>query len=220
MRLGKIKNNTDKIFQELKKSGNINVVSVKEIKGGSVVKFHLTGQVEVKNKHYILDHYIMFFVPVDFPKRLPIIKEYKNSRIPLDYGHMNADGSFCLATDFDLYTILQKSKHNISKYIDIIAQFIGIYEYYKSYGIYPYGDRAHGLSGIFQGYKDFFEIQDDISLVSIFNYDKLSNKLKNKSCYCGSSQKLKNCHWRKLQIIFNNPHLKKQYLKDRRRLKK
>ena len=93
--------------------------------------------------------------PKNYPQEFPITFDVDNK---ITYDHKFTDGKLCLATEIDIIANLRYSK-NISDYIEkfLIPYFIS-FEYWKETGIDIFGDRSHGIEGIFESLKEFLEL--------------------------------------------------------------
>jgi hypothetical protein len=102
-------------------------------------------------------------LPQRYPLEFPIVKDIDNV---IHYDHVYTDGTLCVATMFDLQLKLQRS-HCISDYFEyfLIPYFIS-YEYWKKTGVDIFGDRTHGIYGVFESLQDHFGIsKKDIYLL-------------------------------------------------------
>lgn len=96
--------------------------------------------------------------PMDYPKTLPLTFDVENI---ITYDHKCENGSLCLATEIDMIAKLHESK-NISDYIEnfLIPYFIS-YEYWKKYQTDIFGDRSHGIFGLFESLRDFLDLPNE-----------------------------------------------------------
>lgn len=96
-------------------------------------------------------------LPINYPDSLPQVKEldgkYANE-------HLLDNGDLCVATEFDQIIQLCKSK-TIRDYFDkfLIPYFIS-FKYKEERGYYIFGDRKHGIEGIYQSLADYFNLLD------------------------------------------------------------
>ena len=118
-----------------------------------------------------------------------------------------------MGTDIDIRRKI-KPNYSLSKYITLIAQFLGTYEYYQRYKNFPFGDREHGNLGIIESYKEIFNVTTNQQVSILMQIGKLKNKYKNQKCPCNSNLKFKNCHWNTLNSIVSNPLERSQMKRD------
>lgn len=131
------------------------------------------------------------------------------------FPHRYKNGELCLATSFDM------RKHFLSRFDliqwmeDFVEPYYYSYSYYKQFGVYPFGDRSHGGSGILQSYQDYFEELDMDTLASILLQIKENDSYRGHHlCFCGSKKKMRNCHGNKIIWFYNNSTLRKQLSDD------
>jgi len=73
---------------------------------------------------------------------------------------------------------------------------------------FPQGEYSHGDNGIYESYCDFFEINNKEKIITGIKM-ALNKNQRNTYCFCGSKEKLKNCH---LQKVINLKALGKDKL--------
>lgn len=136
---------------------------------------------------------IELVVPRDFPLALPTVKELSDC-IDASYPHRYPNGYLCLASDLEL-------KMHISKYQDIsifidkyVIPYFYTYKYYKEYGIYPYGERSHGVMGNLEYLKDLFCVDNWKQVFDIIVFIIQSTYRGHLLCPCGSGKRIRNCH--------------------------
>jgi hypothetical protein len=123
--------------------------------------------IEAKYKDIILDiaPKLIILIPYDYPNKIPLVFETENK---IDSEHKLSNGALCVATEFDLLIQLYNSK-NISDYFQkfLIPYFISYYGWLK-YNTIVYGERTHGVEGIYQSISEYFCIDNNRSLVNNF----------------------------------------------------
>ncbi|MBL1146538.1 MAG: hypothetical protein HND56_05165 [Pseudomonadota bacterium] len=162
---------------------------------------------QLKNFEPIRETYqlkITFFA--DYPKSLPIVQE-TTRRIPrtADY-HTYEDGSFCLGSDINLKSILFEDP-SVQGFVErVLAPFLYSISYKIKHDIYPFGDLAHGESGLIDDYQRLFNVNGKLAVLSVLaalgKRKRDANKL---PCPCGCRARLGECdfrfeleRWRKL----------------------
>lgn len=119
------------------------------------------------------------------------------------YCHKYKDNRLCLATNIDL--VISNSENNslVMFCKEYIEQYFFIYEYYTTYGFFPYGDRAHDLEGIKSSYKEITGIKDDLNLIRFLLQicRKEFHYRGHLPCPCGSSERTRNCHPKILKLM-------------------
>ena len=98
-------------------------------------------------------------VSVDFPNTLPVVREL-TEKIDRNYPHLYTNGQFCLASNLELKIYFLKNK-NIATFVDdYIIPYLYTYCYYEKYGVYPYGERSHGIMGDLEYLKELLNVDD------------------------------------------------------------
>lgn len=178
------------------------------------VLFDFDAYVNINGANLNIDYKIHLEIPKNYPVELPVVFEAGEKRVK-KFPHINNDnrGTFCLGTEFDIKRKI-KPDYSLSNYITLIAEFLGTYVYYSKYGTFPYGERGHGSLGIFETYKEIFNVSTNQQVLNLMQVDKLSNRVRNINCPCNSRLKFKNCHWSTLYSIISNPIELEQMKKD------
>lgn len=192
----------------------IKIIDFKEQKESISVLFYFDAKVLINGANFLIDSKVQLEIPKNYPVELPIVFEVGEKRIT-NFPHINPDkkGTFCLGTEIDIRRKM-KPNYSLSKYISLVAEFLGTYEYYSKYDVFPYGDRGHGNLGILETYKEIFNVTNSQQVLNLMQTDKLKNKYRNKECPCGSELKFKYCHWNTLKTIFSNSLEYSQMKKD------
>ncbi|HDM9223968.1 TPA: SEC-C domain-containing protein, partial [Listeria innocua] len=200
-----------KIFNSI---DGVKITSFVDNKKSITILFYFDARVLINGANFLIDYRLRIDIPKNYPLNLPQVFEYEEKQIN-NFPHINSDsnGTFCLGTDLDIRRKL-KPDYSLSKYISLIAEFLGIYEYYKKYNVFPYGDRSHGKMGILETYKEIFNVTTSQQVTSLMQITKLKNGSRNKKCPCNSGMKFKDCHWNIMNTIFSNPLELSQMKKD------
>lgn len=137
-----------------------------------------------------------------------------NKVIKKSYPHMYNDRRLCLATDMEQYIYLKENKSIclwIKKYVE---SYFFSYEYYKRYGIYPFGEYSHGIKGLDEYFAEYFKLED-INVNNrrnIIEYIFLNKYRGHNYCPCGSLKKIRDCHKNLILSAINDKYY--QFLKD------
>lgn len=73
-----------------------------------------------------------------------------------------------------------------------VESYFFSYEYYKRYGIYPFGEYSHGIKGLDEYFAEYFKLED-INVNNrrnIIEYIFLNKYRGHNYCPCGSLKKL------------------------------
>ncbi|KRN70247.1 ubiquitin-conjugating enzyme E2 variant [Carnobacterium maltaromaticum] len=202
------------VKNQLNSLNGIKIISFTEKDQSIIVLFNFDANVAINGANFLIDNKIHLEIPKQYPTKLPIVYEAGEKKIT-NFPHINPDnkGTFCLGTDIDIRRKI-KPNYSLSKYITLIAQFLGTYEYYQRYKNFPFGDREHGNLGIIESYKEIFNVTTNQQVSNLMQIGKLKNKYKNQKCPCNSNLKFKNCHWNTLNSIVSNPLERSQMKRD------
>lgn len=141
-------------------------------------------------------------VPMDFPLSFPKVKELSNY-IDRNYSHIYQNGQFCLASDLELKMFFSQNA-DICDFIDkYVIPYLYTYRYYEEYGVYPYGERSHGIIGDLEYLKDLFEVDDWGQVLNIILFVVQSPYRGHLSCPCESGKRIRNCHGDILKKVIN-----------------
>lgn len=155
---------------------------------GEVVLNHMYDDIRMTGKFNI-----DIMVPRDFPLALPAVKEISN-RIDKTYPHQYAEGYLCLASNLDLKMHFRQDK-DISSFVDkYIIPYFYTYRYFEEYGIYPYGERSHGVMGDLEYLKDLLCVMNWNQVFNIMEFVIQSSYRGHVRCPCGSEKRLRDCH--------------------------
>lgn len=146
------------------------------------------------NDVHIIDEFsVSILVPDSYPNILPTIKETAN-KIEKDYPHINLDNTLCLTTDIEMQLELGESI-TIKRWIeDYVKPYFFSYCYYKRYGVFPFGERRHGIYGYIDFFKEYFKLEDIQACFKILHYICTKGYRGHDLCPCGSGKNIRNCH--------------------------
>lgn len=169
----------------------------------------------IEGELYVNRQYDSFWVNRKFQIKIELNKENvffskvydKEGYIKRTYAHVNPSGAFCLATEIDLLLDSIKDDSLVAFCRDFIEPFLFSYEYYKSYGVYPFEDRTHGNKGVLESYMEITKINDERKLLT-FLYALIKNISQygnHAFCPCGSGKKIRACHKSFVQALLYEP---------------
>ncbi len=132
------------------------------------VEFRGRFVIQARYKDVIVDSApkLRIILQKNYPDTLPIVYELDGK---IESEHKLNDGALCVATEFDLRIQLCKS-NSLEDYIlkFLIPYFIS-YKSWKDSGNFIFGERKHGVEGIYQSISDFFSLkQTNRELISKF----------------------------------------------------
>lgn len=138
---------------------------------------------------------------------LPYVIDIGN-QVDKNYSHRYVNGQLCLETDsaIRIYFI---NGFNLEIWLrDFVEPYYFSYEYYQRYGVFPFGERAHGISGILQTYGEYFNELDQVKVFKLMKFIQFGRYRGHLPCPCGSGRKTRSCHGQFIQNFFKNDNLK------------
>lgn len=152
------------------------------------------------------------YIPFNSNK-LPYVKD-DNNEILRTYPHIYSNGILCLETD----TKIRLRFINGFNFLEWIEEYVELYflsyEYYQTYGVYPFGERNHGWVGILETYMEVLDCNDMISTLYLMNYISKKKYRGHLLCPCKSGKKIRNCHGDKMINFYKDYKMKSIFRDD------
>ena len=111
-----------------------------------------------------------------------------------NYQHYYSNGTLCLATDSQIRLRFIDGFDLIAWMEEFVETYFFSYEYYRCYGSFPFGDRAHGQRGVIQTYQDIFKTDDLRSTLKLMAHIMISPYRGHQLCPCASGKRVRDCH--------------------------
>ena len=169
-------------------------------------KFRVTGDFDIINDNTgaIIETYgLKIELPVSFTKLiLPRVTEITNKIPRHPDRHVYENGIFCLGTPLSEYLICREGI-SFRKFLEeILRPFLAtqLAITRKWLTTFPQGEYGHGADGIYESYCDFFETKNRNRIITGIKIAMGKNQ-SNKSCFCDSGKKLKNCHRAQIETL-------------------
>jgi hypothetical protein len=149
-----------------------------------------------------IDHFeICIIVRRNFPRSEPIVFE-TGKRIPKTVDrHCYADGACCTGV-WDEW----RAKHNrptLETFLEgPVRNYFLSQIYFEIHGSWPFGERSHGIAGIWEACADLLEVKNDPKL--ILRYLRVLAAPWPKGhwlCPCGSLRLIRECHLNELWVL-------------------
>lgn len=173
-----------------------------------------------KCNDYTLYHnyHLKVIVPINSDE-LPHAIEVGN-QINNNYVHRYPDGELCLDTDTAIRIRFVNGFSLCDWMYEYVETYFFSYEYYQRYGIFPFGERAHGLMGILQTYEEILKLSDYTSAIR-FMYSISKEKYRGHLlCPCGSGIVLRKCHGETVYKYYADERLNKIVSDDFKMIRK
>ncbi len=137
-----------------------------------------------------------------------------DGQIEQDYHHYYPNGMLCLATDSQIRIYFIDGFNLVEWMSEFVEVYYFSYEYYKRFGIFPFGERAHGSWGIIQTYQDFLMAKDIVEAYKLMRFIKHQEYRGHHICPCGSEKKLRNCHGQAMLRFYKDARIRKVMIDD------
>lgn len=135
-------------------------------------------------------------------------------QIKQDYHHYYSNGKLCLATDSQIRIRFIDGFDLVTWMSEFVEVYYFSYEYYARFGIFPFGERAHGSWGIIQTYQDFLRAKDEVETYKLMHFIKNHMYRGHHPCPCGSGKSLRNCHGQAMLSFYKDVRIKKIMIDD------
>jgi len=161
----------------------------------------LQGNFPIIEGKVVLDRFnIEIKIPKNFPEDLPVVREI-GGRIPWTADrHVDEYGASCLFVPDERWRFFPKDA-TLAQFLNgpVRNYFIG-QSLFERTGNWPFGQRCHGIFGIFEAYSEMLNIPlENIKVLTAF-IDIISRKEVKGHwlCLCESGKILRKCHWNKI----------------------
>ena len=154
---------------------------------------------------------------------LPVAVE-KGEAVAGDYPHRYADGSLCLETDTYIKNRFIDGIDMVEWMDEFVEPYFFSYEFFCRFGMFPFGERPHGLEGLIHTYQEFWNEKDIGITCVLLRYAAEEIYRGHALCPCNSGKRIRKCHGptllpymrdpRRLEIIKNDlSYLRKELSK-------
>ena len=132
-------------------------------------------------------------IPSRFPEELPTAKE-TGGRLPASF-HKFEGGSLCVGAPTALRVKLAQSP-TLPTYVDeFVVPYLFGYSYFVEHGEMPFGELAHGRTGILDYLAELFGSEQSEQAYEFLHLASLKRRDANKHvCPCRSGRRLGRCH--------------------------
>lgn len=139
--------------------------------------------------------------PEDFPYRAPTVRETAG-RIPLtlDRHVIPKTGDCCIQVP-DEWFLIDDSKSIVNFLNGPVRNYFLGQSLVETGEPWPFGERSHGVKGIYESYADILGISDPGEIRRYIAYLSKSVVKRHWDCPCGSGKRLRNCHLAQLRSL-------------------
>lgn len=162
----------------------------------------------------IIDSYqIRIEVPFDFPRKIPTVYETAG-KIEKKFQHFLTDGSLCLGVHTEMKEKL-KNDSSVLEFVDsFVISYLYTHSYYLKYGQMPFGERGHGLEGIYEFYKDKLLVKTNSDVIEMLGFICFKDYRGHLNCPCGSKMKMRKCIHKGIILEMKQNGFMEDYLGD------
>lgn len=145
---------------------------------------------------------LQLFIPNNYPLGFPEVRELSQC-IDKNYPHLYENGQLCLASNIELRLYLSQNADIYQFVENYIIPYLYTYKYYDNYGVYPFGERSHGIDGDVEYLKELFNVSEQEQVINILFFIVRYNYRGHLLCPCGSNKKVRNCHGNIFKKVIN-----------------
>jgi len=142
---------------------------------------------------------IKIYIPFNYPHNIPSTYELGKKIDWKNENHIDSEGKCCLAPRLEEYIILGKEYFLIDYINKLVIPFFASHKLKELRIDEGIGEYSHFGAGIIEYYEGKFGTKNIDTIIESLNI--LSGKKhyeRNEKCFCGSGEKYKNCHLKKL----------------------
>ena len=136
---------------------------------------------------------IELVIPDAYPEVLPVVREI-GGRINQRYKHLNQDGTLCLATPIEKRLFFLEKESLLGFVNNLVIPYLYGYCYWKKHGQHPFGERAHGVEGIIEYYRDDLGLGNHVNILAMLAFLFEYGYRGHLPCPCKSGLKVRECH--------------------------
>lgn len=163
---------------------------------------YVLGSFPVMDGAEVLDRFqINIELPADFPDSIPILREV-GGRIPWhESRHVNrGTGEACPIVPEEWF--LRPESGSMLAFLDGPVRNFFLGQILVEAGQpWPFGERSHGVDGLFEAYGEMLGTSDRDAIVRYLDCLRRETLKGHWECPCGSAKRMRNCHWDELQTL-------------------
>ena len=151
-------------------------------------------------------------IPVD-SSDLPTVIDL-DSAVDTSYPHRYKNGELCLETDTTIRLRFIDGMNLLEWVEEFVESYFFSFEYFKRFGVFPFGERPHGLDGLLNTYQELLDEADPRKAAALLKYCADENYRGHIDCPCGSGKRLRQCHGKALFPLMCDSRKKEVIRKD------
>lgn len=171
--------------------------------GDTCIEGEFLLDVEVMGVPLYETYTIRIIIPPDYPKVMPELVELSN-KIPTTFEHKNADQYCCLGVPGNLAFEFYKDPTLLHYVQDMVTNYFSSVKWHEIYGNCPFSERSHGAKGLFEFYRQYWNVEDDALAMRLLLSALLPGTYRgHQKCLCGSNKIARKCHGPQYLKIFS-----------------
>ncbi len=153
------------------------------------------------NSRTIEDTYqVEIHIPDDYPESPPNAFETGN-KIDESFEHFLIDGSLCLGAPLEIRRKFLQHMNLLRFINELLVPYLFSYSCKRDFGETPFGELAHGCTGIRQYYQDLFRVEDYVAVLGLLKVLADDNYRGHLKCPCGARSNVRRCHGSQLREL-------------------
>lgn len=139
-----------------------------------------------------------------FPVAIPKVYE-TSDRIPLSYEHLYDTREFCLGINGEIALSLWPDGTLADFARGAITDYLYTAKFFQKFEQYPFGERSHCEEGIFEFYREYFNVESREAVRSLLLAIAKQKYRGHLPCPCGSGVRGRYCHGADILAVINTP---------------
>ena len=191
-----------KLLEKVKRDIKHNYVGLRvEVDSGTV---YIRGALSLKSGSgkEIEVFLIEIELPPNYPMGIPVTREVGGRFPKLPDRHFNPDDSACLFLPDERYKCFPVGSDILLYIEDCVIPFLfWQLDFELKSGVDPLPARGHGEEGIIEFYMEELQTKDYESMLKGMKYLSAKKVKSHWECYCGSAERIGDCHLKHLNIV-------------------
>jgi hypothetical protein len=159
-------------------------------------QWFIRGIFPVRANGGIVDHYLIeIFIPHNYPKNIPEVKELGGRIKRHPDWHVSADGTLCLFIPLERWKHMPDTATVITFLDGPLNDHLFSQTYFELHGHWPFGERGHGIEGVKEYLSEELGTDDVLTMRRLLEYLSTKRPKGHWVCFCGSGKKMRHCHF-------------------------
>lgn len=139
-----------------------------------------------------------------FPVVIPEVYE-TNNQIPRSYEHLYDNHKLCLGINGEIALRLWPYGTLADFVRGAITDYLYTAKFFLKFGRYPFGERSHCEDGIFEFYREYFNVESHEAICNLLFTIAKQQYRGHLPCPCGSGIRGRRCHGAEILKVINTP---------------